>query len=255
MVLVGAQAVHMYVPEAVTRVVDYTTDGDLGINPQMLSGRPDLDSAMRAGGFEPAKDPKGNPMPGAWQSKPLPGAPKGVVVDLLVPTGLSKNPAWRAARIDGQVTGAARYARGIEAALVDNTKQRVAALEDADKRLFEISIAGPAALLIAKLIKLGERVGTTRQDDKDAFEIFRLLQQPVEAVVAGWRKAESAPLSRDVAAEAKGLLARLFAEDRSPGAEIAGKYVRGSDDPDIVTQSARTLARELLRASEANTGE
>lgn len=47
---------------------------------------------------------------------------------------------------------------------------------DDDDRSAVINVAGPAALLVAKLHKVGERVATpNRRNDKDAHDIYRLL--------------------------------------------------------------------------------
>jgi hypothetical protein len=51
----------------------------------------------------------------------------------------------------------------------------VAALAPGDDRVFTANVAGSAALLVAKLHKLGERQATPgRLVDKDAHDIYRL---------------------------------------------------------------------------------
>lgn len=57
----------------------------------------------------------------------------------------------------------------------------IAALEPGDDRSFTLRVAGPAALLAAKAIKISERLGQvdTRPDrlkEKDALDAFRILQ-------------------------------------------------------------------------------
>lgn len=47
---------------------------------------------------------------------------------------------------------------GLEAALVDNSRMIIGAMEETDTRVFPIKVAGPTALLISKTIKLSERV-------------------------------------------------------------------------------------------------
>lgn len=247
-ILVGAQAVHLRVGDSGTAVVSHTTDADLSLNPQLLTGRPDLASAMRAANLKLRKDDRGNEEPGIWISAPLPGAPLGVTVDLLVAAAMSAEKGKRAAVLEGQDARAARYVRGIEAALYDNGPLVVAALDDSDERSFEIAVAGPAALLIAKLIKLNDRLSSRKLDPKDAFEIYRLLQGDSRAIAQGWLRAEAEELSRPVAAAAEESLRELFATDASRGAEIAGDFARGRDDPALVSQSARALSQELLAA-------
>jgi len=58
----------------------------------------------------------------------------------------------------------------------------VTSLDPDDKRTEEISVAGPAALLVAKAHKIGDRVtareagSKDRTQPKDAHDVFRLLQ-------------------------------------------------------------------------------
>jgi hypothetical protein len=54
-------------------------------------------------------------------------------------------------------TEVARKAKGLEAAIVDNSIHHLTALDAADARTFEVAIAGLAALLVAKLHKIAER--------------------------------------------------------------------------------------------------
>lgn len=43
-------------------------------------------------------------------------------------------------------------------ALVDNSMERVAALDPQDDRAYEVKVAGPAALIVAKMHKITERL-------------------------------------------------------------------------------------------------
>jgi hypothetical protein len=75
----------------------------------------------------------------------------------------------------------ARIARGLEPALIDNEHVTIGALKPGDPRRFELRVAGPAALLTAKAIKISERLeqADTQPDrlkEKDAFDAFRILQ-------------------------------------------------------------------------------
>ncbi|MDN5856283.1 MAG: hypothetical protein L0K86_26260 [Actinomycetia bacterium] len=56
-----------------------------------------------------------------------------------------------------------------------------------DGRAYTANVAGPAALLVAKLHKLGERQATPgRLIDKDAHDLYRLLvATPTENLAAG----------------------------------------------------------------------
>jgi hypothetical protein len=48
--------------------------------------------------------------------------------------------------------------------------------KEADTRSIAVRVAGPAALLVAKVHKISERVGTARQKDKAALDVLRLLR-------------------------------------------------------------------------------
>ena len=68
-----------------------------------------------------------------------------------------------------------------EPALVDHQRVSIGALEPSDGRTFDLAVAGPAALLVAKIIKISERLRQAdRQPDrlkeKDALDTFRLLK-------------------------------------------------------------------------------
>ena len=130
-----------------------------------------LGTVLREAGFSPG------PNPGHWV------AVSDVAVDLMVvphQAGTTKATA-RAARLDPHEKLTARIARGLEPALIDNEHVAIAALEPGDTRAFRLRVAGPAALLTAKAIKISERLqqADTQPDrlkQKDALDAFRILQ-------------------------------------------------------------------------------
>ncbi len=61
-VLVGAQAIYLRVGEANLAVAPYTTDGDLAIDPALLSEIPPLEQVLKSVGFIP----KGEDAVGVW---------------------------------------------------------------------------------------------------------------------------------------------------------------------------------------------
>lgn len=172
-IVVGAQAIYLHTGAIELAVPELTIDADLTIDPALLQESPEIESAMRAAHFE-----RGNRV-GAWLAyREVAGVATNVEVDLMVPEAVGGG-GRRAARLPGHAKEVARKARGLEAALVDKAATRVAALDPADRRSFTVAVAGPAALLIAKLHKIAERVGEREQrrlDDKDALDILRLLQ-------------------------------------------------------------------------------
>jgi hypothetical protein len=102
----------------------------------------------------------------------------------------------------------ARRAKGLEGALVDRDRRTITALDATDTRTATIWVAGPSALLVAKLHKIGERVGgQDRVRDKDALDVLRLLRAvETEDMADRLRTLARSPLSADVTAEALELL-------------------------------------------------
>lgn len=171
LVLVGVQAVYHHTGDADLNVPLMTTDADLAINTEALSDVPEIGETLRAAGFAPGQNP------GHWV------ALSNVAVDLMVvphQSGTTRATA-RAARLAPHEKSTARIAHGLEPALVDAAVVTITALDPQDTRRFDLSVAGPAALLTAKAIKLGERLDQAaaqpdRLKEKDALDAFRLLQ-------------------------------------------------------------------------------
>ena len=60
---------------------------------------------------------------------------------------------------------------------MDKAVFRVGALEATDARSFDVFVAGPAALLVAKLHKISDRKGVVgRLQNKDGLDILRILR-------------------------------------------------------------------------------
>lgn len=171
LVLIGAQAVYLHAGESDLNVPPYTTDADLAIDARELAGTPEIGAAMRRAGFTPAANP------GHWVGI------GGVAVDLMVvphQAGTTRASA-RAARLAPHERRTARIAHGLEPALVDHAVATLGAFDPQDPRTCRLRVAGPAALLTAKVIKLAERwiqadTRPDRLDAKDALDAFRILQ-------------------------------------------------------------------------------
>lgn len=148
-VLIGAQAIYLHTGRADIALAEATKDSDLALDTRHLGDDPRIEQAMTAAGF--IQDVTTG-QPGAWLN------PAGVPVDLMVPEALAGAPGSqrRGARIPPHSQTATRRAVGLEAAVVDHAPMRVAALALDDDRHCTIEVAGPAALLVAKLHKLGE---------------------------------------------------------------------------------------------------
>lgn len=165
-ILIGAQAIYLHTGHATFAIAEATKDSDLAIDARALGEDPLLEEAMTRAGF--ILNPVSG-QPGAWMS------PNGIPVDLMVPENLAGSGSRRGVRIPPHDKHSARRAAGLEAAIIDQTPMRVQSL-DGDGRSAVINVAGPAALLVAKLHKLGERVDSPdRLNNKDAHDIYRLF--------------------------------------------------------------------------------
>lgn len=235
-VLVGAQAIYLHTGEADLAVSPFTQDADLALNPATLCSLPVLAEAMQAAGFT-LQD-----QPGIWVSQQ-----SGVAVDLLVPEALG-GPGRRSAKLQGHGQNTARKVRGLEAALIDQEPMTLTALEATDTRQMEVMVAGPGALLVAKLHKVAERQeDVRRRKPKDALDIFRLLQGvPTETLAKRLERLSQEPLSQETTREALQLLRSLFGSEDALGAQLAADAAFPLMDRAFITASSVALAEELL---------
>jgi hypothetical protein len=244
-VLVGAQAIYLHTGDADLAVAPYTTDGDVAIDPSRLRNDPKLAEALGGAGF--SADTR---YVGTWiMSRPLEGKSVEVKIDLMVPEAVG-GPGRRGARLGPHGNRAARKARGLEATLVDQQQRTIEALEDEDERAFEVAVAGPAALLVAKLHKIAERVDKPgRREDKDALDILRLLQAvPTEVIADGVRTLMDEEISADVTEEALSFLRDLFSEPSRPGCQMAARAAVPLEPEDTIAASCAFLTQDLLQA-------
>jgi hypothetical protein len=183
-IVVGAQAVYLHTGEGDFVEPPMTTDADLALDVVSLAEEPDITTALTDADFKPG------PNPGRWL-----GAGEVAVDIMVIPSqsGHAKKGA-RAARLPGHGEWAARITTGLEPAVVDHASQMLAALDRSDQRQVEVNVAGPAALLVAKAIKIEERLrdvrtAASRVKEKDALDMLRLLQAIETAdLVAGLRR-------------------------------------------------------------------
>jgi hypothetical protein len=229
-VLAGAQAVYLRTGPGSLPIAEFTTDGDLAIDPRRLSEAPPLGELMEAAGFE-LTELQGSPEPGIWQKQvAVNGLEIAVPVDLIVPTQVAPQGGTRGARLPGHGKRAARKTRGLEAALVDNDMMSVAALDPEDLRSAQLRVAGVAALLVAKTHKIADRIGAGRSDrleDKDASDIVRLMQTEAPAVVGSTLHGL---LEDTIAGESTGFAVErfraLFGNRAGLGIEMAARALR-----------------------------
>jgi hypothetical protein len=244
MILVGAQAIYLQVGEADLAVAPYTTDGDLAIDPTRLSEKPRLEELLTKAGFKP-KDV------GVWiTNRATSIAPQvEVEIDLLVPKTISPGRGKRAARLPGHDATSARIVDGLEGAVVDVGTLTLEALEPQDQRRFELLVAGPAALLVAKVHKIEDRKGTVRSEDKDAYDVLRVLRGTTTNELAR-RLVGMRSDRRSAAACTRGmtLLRELFGTEGAAGSQMAARAVGSLADAAETAVSCAVLTQDLLTA-------
>lgn len=242
--LVGAQAVYLHTHAADLAVQPYTADGDIAVEPGTLRDEPKLAAAMVSAGFAQVGQP------GTWQKS---AGEVVIPVDLLVPEALGGG-GRRSADVGDHGDGTARKAKGIEAALVDDERMMIMSLEpELDLRSFTVRVAGPAALLVAKMHKLNDRLKEAkpaRVKSKDALDVLRILQAiDTERLRVGLAKLRQTGLSSETTNEALEIFTDLFTTERGVGIRLVGEAVEGAEDPATARASALVLARRLTDAS------
>lgn len=238
-VLVGAQAIYLHTGDADLAVSVRTKDADLAVDPRELEDQPTLEAAMIAAGFRLSANP------GVWIAERT-----GARVDLLVPDSLAFGAGHRGARVPGHGANSARRVVGLEAVIVDNEVRTLTALEPRDQRSMDVRVAGPAALLVTKLHKVGERRATPdRLVDKDALDIYRLLVAVPTPTLAGTlRRLLADRISAAAAGTAVTHLRDLFGTAGGIGNQMAARAVVPLMDGDTVAQSSAALTQDLLEA-------
>jgi hypothetical protein len=235
-VLVGAHAVYMHTFAVSTPVADMTKDADLALNTSLLGATPLIELVLQKSGFQLGKNP------GSWISQ------AGVPVDLMVPERLTIR-SGRGAGVAPHATNSARNTAGIEGCLIDNSRMHFGSFDSRDKRSFEILVAGPTALLIAKAHKIGERIDIHRSiDNKDAHDVYKILRAVDTQTLASTMQIL---LEKEFsgASTKKGLnyIKVLFADGvDSPGSQMAGAAERDFDNSAFVSNSVSLLASDLL---------
>jgi hypothetical protein len=236
-ILVGAQAVYMHTGDADLSVAPTTTDADVALAPDRIADEPLLAEVLRNAGFLPGSNP------GSWTGK------GDVAIDIMVPDALCPPGGTRGARLPVHGNRVARRTVGLEAAIVDNDLREIAAFDLSDGRRRMLRVAGPAAMIVAKVIKIAERRDTPhRLKPKDGLDVLRLLQFVDMDLIAGQlRTLKDDPVAgavttktlavlRDDGCQSDGLIAMLAAN------------AMPTDNWDETTQSVASLIRELVAA-------
>ncbi|MBI2569880.1 MAG: hypothetical protein HYV63_22985 [Candidatus Schekmanbacteria bacterium] len=243
-ILVGAQAIYLHTGAAELGVAEYTTDADLVLDPALLGEIPPLEQALEGAGFYGSTSTIG-----IWKTRRQTSEALDidVRVDILMPATVSSGSGRRAARLTGHGVHAARKVDGLEGVLVDQAEHDIASLEpEVDGRVVRAKVAGPGALLVAKLFKIHERRGSARANDKDALDVLRVLQAiPVGDLGRRLRAILVDPRSAAAGSRALELFDDLFANRGSKGAVMAARATQPIMDADQVRLTCEVLAADL----------
>lgn len=248
-ILVGAQAIYLHTGDADLGVAEYTTDADLALDPSLLSQDPPLEQALEGAGFYGSTSTIG-----IWKTRRRTSMSSDidVQVDLLVPATVSPGTGRRAARLPGHGVHAARKVDGLEGVLVDQAEHDIGSLEPAvDRRVVRAKVAGPGALLVAKMFKIYERRGSARANDKDALDVLRILRAvPTSDLALRLGSILTDTRSATTGGRSIELFADLFGNRGSEGAVMAARAAQPVMDADQIRLTCEALAGDLLDALE-----
>ena len=143
-------------------------------------------------------------------------------------------------------------ARGLEGALVSRSAMAIGGLAAEDHRSLDLQVAGPAALLVAKIHKLADRAneqGSPRLNNKDAFDVYRLLVAiPAQELAEETTVLLGNGLSQEVTEEALADFGGLFGTETGTGTELVVDHVGPLEDPAFIAASVVALRQDFLDA-------
>jgi hypothetical protein len=112
-------------------------------------------------------------------------------------------------------------------------------------------VAGPAALLVAKLHKISDRHGSGRQSDKDALDVLRLLRgTESDDLAERYRKLLADARSSEAAMAGRSMLETQFAARSGIGLEMAVRSAGPLADAAELAAGCQALAEDLLTSLE-----
>jgi hypothetical protein len=251
LVLVGAQAIYLHTASNTVAVAAFTTDGDLVVIPERLGNDPLIERAMTAAGF--ALSVRGTATePGTWlTTRTISSGEVTVPVDLIVPEGFATVHGSRSVTVGEHSRLSMRWTPGLEVAVIDHSPMSIEALDPSDSRVFEVNVAGPAALFIGKAFKLHERSKPgqrpDRLRDKDAADVYRLMQRFSPVLIAD-RLGELRQHDDIAATIDSGLayLSELFLAARSPGINMVVSALVGAIDEGQIRTFAPAWMRDVI---------
>ncbi len=248
LILIGAQAVYLHTNHFELPLAPATTDADLVFDTRILAVNPELGDLLKSTGYQLSSDSAKNP--GHWVSK------EGIPLDLFQPAALSgRSKSARGAHIYPHQKNLLRITVGLNCALVDNAAMEIASFSSDDQRSFEIKVAGPTALLVAKTAKIFDRKNNTdsRLAHKDAHDVYRLLKGvETHTLTESWKTLLVDELSGHEASEGLTNFKEFFAASQEAiGNQMAVQAAGLTENPDQLRASLWALALDLVEAIEA----
>ena len=248
-IVVGAQAIYMPTEDGgITGFAPYTTDADLALAPSQLANEPHIEKLLGDANFEQKGDP------GIWwKTIVIDGTPTDVEVDIMVPEHFAPAGGRRSVRLPPHDKMIARKAIGLEGSILDHDLMEVVALDRTDSRQFTVRVAGPAALIVAKVYKLRDRLAEGRLDriaDKDAADVYRLmLAVPLREFLRRLRPVMDHETAGPVCREAIELMEQLFGSRSADGVRMARDALRIAVPPERVIDVCTRFTRQLREAT------
>ncbi len=246
--VIGAQAVYEHTRHLADVPPTATSDGDLTVDPRLVSDRPLVADAMIAAGFHPARPER----PGIYSLTPTApgGQPVPPTVDLIAPEALA-GTGTRGARMGVHGKSSVGRARGVEMALLDKQVHRFGPIGASGRAAVDVAVAGVAALVCAKSWKLHERFAAadagkpSRFRSKDAADMWRLMAvSNTSEVRATFERCERHPDFGATCHEARRALTEMFS-DGGRGCEqvVVGLASSGLSEQDLYDTMSRWITR------------
>jgi hypothetical protein len=250
LVLVGAQAIYEHTGPDRLPVPQFTTDADLAVDPQLVADDPLIHTVMTRAGFTRTPPPgsRKTVQPGQWHK--LVGT-SWIEVDLIVPRHAADKHARvgrRSVRVGPHDRNVFSTASGLDAALVDNELRTLRSFDVDSLREQEIRVAGPAALVVAKAFKIGERAASgERLDDKDAYDVYRLLLTSELAQIRDRLvELQTHQACGESVGTALAYLTELYRDEFALGPQMTARAEGGAGDVVVTQARAAALVQAIL---------
>lgn len=246
-IVVGAQAIYLRCQDhEQIPIPPFTLDSDLVFDVARRVSHLPIRAHLESRGYS-LRDGQ----PGLYQAPNLP--PEALAaggVDLFVPAAHAIGDHRRDANLPGD-SRAARRQRGLELALIDRSRIAIRSLQPNDSRIVEALVAGPAALLVSKLVKIDERMAgdPDRIEQKDVLDVYRLLRShDTEALVRAIKSCRGQEKAAPVIDEAIGSLRTHFTTAPARALTLLGRYLEPYPAKATVVEATRILSEELFNA-------